>query len=172
MTLGVLEKIAVRGMVGYLESRHVEKIGILGISMGGTSAILAAAEDPRIDVVVADSPYKNFVQIVGERGWEEYKIPSFPFKYTVSALAGMLYRFNPFDVDAARAAARISPRGLMLIHGLRDTYVPKKHTEEVYQSARPPKELWIVSGAKHGRSFDKDPDTYMKRILHFFKRHL
>lgn len=41
-------------VVSWLEARDVERVGLLGLSMGGEIALTAAALDPRIDVVVAE----------------------------------------------------------------------------------------------------------------------
>lgn len=41
-------------IVGWLEARDVERVGLFGLSMGGEIALTAAAFDPRIDAVVAE----------------------------------------------------------------------------------------------------------------------
>ena len=56
-TIGYEERLDVHGAVDRLLERGLGPVGIYGMSMGGATAILAAAEDPRIAAVVADSPF-------------------------------------------------------------------------------------------------------------------
>ena len=67
MTLGVLEQKDVVSVVNYAAGRSdvdANRIGILGISMGGASAILAAAKDKRIRAVVDDSGFSDAPRVI------------------------------------------------------------------------------------------------------------
>jgi dipeptidyl aminopeptidase/acylaminoacyl peptidase len=62
VTLGALEQKDVVSVVNFATVRSdvdANRIGILGISMGGASAILAAAKDKRIRAVVHDSGFSR-----------------------------------------------------------------------------------------------------------------
>src|SRR5215211_3403336 len=65
-SVGYLERLDLIGAARYLASRGFERIGVLGISMGGATAILAAAESPEIHAVVADSAFAALRHAVRE----------------------------------------------------------------------------------------------------------
>jgi fermentation-respiration switch protein FrsA (DUF1100 family) len=71
-----------------------------------------------------------------------------------------------------RAIAKLGPRPLLMIHGQADTYIKPEMAEALYQRARPPKELWLVGGAKHNQAIQVAGDDYRRRVLDFFLRHL
>ena len=48
-------------------------------------------------------------------------------------------------------------RPMLFIHGAKDTFVPTKMVYQNYKAAAGPKELWVVPGAKHARSFATHP---------------
>ena len=63
---------------------------------------------------------------------------------------------------------RISPRPILLIAGTADHIVPPWMTERLYQSAREPKDLWLVPGAAHGQYAAVAPVEYERRLIQFF----
>jgi len=176
ITLGAFEKESVKAAVHHLATRGAKRIGVMGISMGGASGILAAAEDPRIATVIADSVYSSFVGIVADRAWADYHIPKFPLVYTVSGYAGLMYRFNPFVVDIGNAANAVSPRPMLFIHSETDGYIPIKHMETIQKAIKEKAEkyknieFWTFRSAKHDSVFDVTPQEYKKRVLDFLAK--
>jgi len=61
-------------------------------------------------------------------------------------------RWNPVPVPPAKAAAKIAPVPLLVVHGDRDAYLPVDHANEIYEAAGEPKELWILEGFGHAES--------------------
>src|SRR5262249_48832020 len=58
VSMGMYEKEDLLGALDYLaEQRHVDKVGVLGFSMGAAVALITAALSERICVVVADSSF-------------------------------------------------------------------------------------------------------------------
>jgi hypothetical protein len=69
VTLGFYEQQDALAAVEYLKSRDdvgMGRVGVLGISMGGAVAILAAAQEPAIKAVIADSPFESAEQAIEE----------------------------------------------------------------------------------------------------------
>lgn len=54
----------VRRLVGWLRDRHAGPIGVHGVSLGGYTAALVAALDPRLDCVIAGIPAADFLRLV------------------------------------------------------------------------------------------------------------
>ncbi|HNT34990.1 MAG TPA: alpha/beta fold hydrolase [bacterium] len=64
-TIGFLERLDVKAAVQFmLHHSQPEWIGILGLSMGGSAAILAAVDLPAINAVVADCPFATFTDAI------------------------------------------------------------------------------------------------------------
>jgi fermentation-respiration switch protein FrsA (DUF1100 family) len=59
-----------------------------------------------------------------------------------------------------------------MIHGGADTYIKPVMARALFAYARPPKELWVVEGAKHNQAPNAAGDEYRRRVLAFFDRHL
>ena len=56
----------------------------------------------------------------------------------------------------ARGAPQVSPRPLLIVHGLEDTRLPPDCARQIHQWAREPKELVLYHGAEHGLRECKD----------------
>ena len=48
------------------------------------------------------------------------------------------------------SAVFVSPRPLLIVHGLNDTCLPPKCAQQIYQWAAEPKELVLYPGTEHG----------------------
>lgn len=175
VTLGVYEQKDLISALDYLCSRtdvDRQRIGALGISMGGAVVILAAAQDKRIKAVVDDCGFSDAPRVIAASFEHFIHLPSFPFApvtiWIADARAGI-------DVDSVRpmdVIARISPRPVLIIHGLDDDIVPADNSKRNFAHAHEPKELWLVPGAKHGKSHSVAKAEYERRVTAFFDKAL
>lgn len=175
VTLGAREQFDLISVVDYLVTRpdvDATKIGALGVSLGGSVTILAAAQDPRIAAVVDDSGFSDAANVVSTSFRVFLHIPAFPFAPVTIRFAQWRMGANMNDVRPVAHIGSISPRPILIIHGLDDTGVPPNNSERNYAAAGEPKTIWWVPGAEHARAFEVDPDNYKRRITQFFKRAL
>jgi len=127
------------------------RVGALGLSLGGVVALARAAADERIRFVVTWSAPASFQMLV-ETAESLFKGADVRGEY-VDLPSG--YRISrEFIQDIARHsvpeyARRISPRPLLILHGDRDMVVPYSHAEELYKSAKAPREVAIIKGGDH-----------------------
>jgi uncharacterized protein len=122
------------------------KVAVLGISLGAGAAILAAAGDPRITAVVADSAWTDQDFQLSRLSFVQagpIRIPLLPYGIgAVNALVGA-------DVTKARpldAIVGISPRPILLIHSADDenATTPVDGARKLFAAAGEPKELWVA----------------------------
>ena len=175
-SVGFLERLDILAAVRWLDAELGERpIGVLGISMGGATAILAAGleERPRIAAVVADSPFARLrspvLAAICGRGYPRAVSPV--LAWSVCTIASWQVRarraLDPIDV-----VERIAPRPLLIIHGEADALTPVENAYALYQRAGQPKELWVAPGVEHARVAASDPRAYADRIRAFFERWL
>jgi uncharacterized protein len=129
-----------------------ERICLLGSSAGAAVSVCVAAKDPRVHAVAAlacpaefdfmaaghtvGSLIKSFMDI------GIIKDPDFP--PSIDKWMEGFKTVSPIDcID------RISPRSVLIVHGDKDETVPVTHAGRLYDKAREPKEMTILSGAGH-----------------------
>jgi len=173
-TIGYEERLDVHAAVDLLISRGLGPVGILGTSMGASTAILAAAEDTRIAAIVADSPYARLRWAVAQgavlRGYPQFVAPVMA---TLGCWATALHLRSPMQAfDPVEVVDRISPRPILLLHGTEDDIVPVASAHALIERAGEPKELWLMDGLKHVQGLELAYEPFTSRILAFFERWL
>jgi uncharacterized protein len=152
-----------------------EKVGLLGMSMGSLSSVIAGAQEPQVAAVWADSAATrmdeaigNFlaVQIKDSTGLSKVLVPGGLLWARI--LAGDdLTKFNLIDEVDAYAGRHIA-----FVHGAADETLPaawatELHDRAVAAGAITP-DAWIVAGAGHNKGVYVDPDGYAQRLVQFF----
>ncbi len=172
VSMGFHERKDLLAAVHFLEGRGIREVGLLGFSMGGATAIITAPLSPAVKAVVADSAFATLDTTVAG-GLRVKGIPE-PISRLVGWLAvktaGAMLACRLEDAYPLRWVRQVAPRGLFIIHGEEDIYVPARDARRLYELAGEPKELWIVPGAGHREIDATAPGEYLPRILAFFDR--
>lgn len=173
--------------IGYLESRDVEavlawlkedrpawtaRLGVFGLSMGGSIAIWAAARYPELRCVATEAPFPSFNRVVGRYAHNGYRLPFFPFAWGALKVIAWRLGEDPEPYSPIYHVDRIAPRPMLFIAGALDTLMPLADVEELYARAKEPKELWIVENASHGKCEETAGEAYHRRLLEFFDKHV
>jgi pimeloyl-ACP methyl ester carboxylesterase len=180
------EVMDVQAAVAYLRSRgdaDPRGVGFFGISRGGSAGLLAASRDPYLRCFFTDGifatyttmvPYmRKWISIYSQRRWLQAVLPD--WYYGLLGHTGLRRirrergcRFPHLE----RAISRLAPRPLQMVHGGADTYIKPEMAQALFEFARPPKEFWLVNGAKHNQAIQIAGDEYHQRVLDFFLSHL
>ena len=174
-TMGVGELRDVQAAIAFLQSRpevDSEHIGVMGNSLGGATALLAASQIPNIALVIAFSPYASFLQVVGDRARLDYKLPPRPTADLVLWFCNWLGGENFYDASPIAAMAHITPRPVLLIHGKLDPTTPYTNTELLKAAGGENVEIWLMDRAGHGDFAMIEPERFPQRIRTFFLNHL
>jgi pimeloyl-ACP methyl ester carboxylesterase len=165
------------------ENEHPVEVGVLGISRGGSAALIAADQAAVVKCVVTDGAFstdttweyymKKWVHIFAKvRFVYEYHPPQF-WQFVRWLLERCTKRALNSKYPSLRKAIRRSPpRPWFLIHGQRDNYVPQEQARLLYEMAPEPKYLWIAPGCRHNQSVTRYPEEYAQRTVAFFDRYL
>jgi uncharacterized protein len=169
MSLGYFETLDALAAIEYSLSRAPEvPLGLIGYSMGGAVAVMAAARDDRVGAVVADSSFASERKMV--RSLLRKQVG--PLCRPIAALSEYLLPYDPGEVEPLGEAAWIAPRATLLIHGLLDTTCDPRDSVRLYEAAGDHKELWLLKGAGHCDAYFADREAYCERVDSFFKEHL
>jgi fermentation-respiration switch protein FrsA (DUF1100 family) len=165
---GYLEKQDLEGAVAYIKSRGFDRIGVIGFSLGAVTALLAAAEDNDIAVVVSDSSYADLNDVMGPEFEKRTKAPLI-FLRPILFMIKILYGVDFAAIRPVAVVSEINPRPILFIHGSDDTTIPVSHVSILFEAAQNPQdELWIVPGAGHTQAYKLHPAEYMQRVTDFF----
>ena len=169
ITLGTLEQRDVAAAVHFLAGRGLGPIALMGVSMGGSVAIMAAPDLP-VAAVVADAAYADLRNPISNRMREAgYPMAALGSRLVVGAAS---LRARARLRSPIRRVAGIAPRGLLLIAPSDDRTVSPQQSQRMYDVAGEPKELFVVDGAAHADAHAAAPEAYERRVLDFLARHL
>ena len=169
----------VKAAIDYLQTRsdvEPERIGGIGLSVGGEMMLEAAAEDHDLRAVVSEGAgARAYSDSVDELRYVKDTDPVSKLLYTansavrVGALSVLANQEPPKSLKSL--VARIAPRPVMLIAAPNS-----KHGEELnrdyYAAAHEPKTLWEIPESKHTGAIDARPRAYERRVTSFFDRAL
>jgi pimeloyl-ACP methyl ester carboxylesterase len=125
---------------------HAPEIALRGSSMGGFTAIHAAALDPEVCAVVAlcPAPEDLLVRALRSRELSDFRVDAAATEEWLRSL----------DLYAA-AGALGEQTALLLLHARGDEQIPYTVSEELHAAAHEPKRLLILPGGHH-RSLQHD----------------
>lgn len=169
LTYGAREQHDVLGAVDWLRAQGHERVGVLGASMGAASSLLAAARDPSIAALVADSAFTDFGLMI-ERQYRKLSRMPRCFLPGALALAWMITGVRLETVRPLEAAASLRGRPVLVIHSEADHFIPADDAHALAAAASA--ELWITAGSRHLGSYASEPAAYAARVTSFFRRHL
>ncbi|MFO7584446.1 MAG: alpha/beta fold hydrolase [Anaerolineales bacterium] len=174
-TMGLQEARDVDGAVAFVISQpgvDADKVAVFGHSMGGATAILAAARNPAISAVIAQSAYTSLEDNVSASIKQLTGLPAFPFAPLVVFFGEQQSGMQIRQVRPIDDIGKISPRPVLLVHGAQDNLVPVSNVYQLYEAAAQPKEILVIRNAGHGGFLQASPDEYERRVTDFLQRAL
>jgi len=154
---------AMRSLLAH-EGVDPDRIVILGQSLGGALAIHYVAHSVyknNIRALIIDSAFYDYRQIAKEKFNASFI--TWPFQWLP-----WLTIENGYSPAASVAA--ISPIPLLLMHGEQDVVVPQHHSQQLYEQAGKPKELWLVAGPGHTQSLNKEETR--EKLIDYLLRYI
>jgi len=148
------------------------RIGLFGVSMGGTISIGFAAVNPVIRALVSDCAFSSVADTVGTSVRFFTGLPEFPFAPAIVFWTEWELGGSVGELDAKKWIANISPRPVLLLQGGADQVVSPESGARLFEAAREPKELWYDAGVGHAEFLKKRPAEFEQRITKFYDTHL
>lgn len=186
-TFGMNEIEDVAGALTWLGDRGVSRVGLVGTSMGGITALAAiavlgdgslpaadvdapahdiAAPRPAIVAAVADSVAPELTVAVGNR-------MRGPFRRFLAArlfeAAGRRVDGDMRATEPIRIIGLTEPVPVLLLHGAADATIPLRDADRLVAAAGPNVERLVVAGGGHSGSHAADPAGYEAHVTAFLR---
>ena len=147
-----------------------EKVGVIGVSLGGAAVILSDPPLP-VDAVVLEMVYPTITDAITDRitmrtgPWGRALIPLLLWQMK-SRLGITADQLRPVDKVGRITAPKL------FIAGSNDKHTPLAEARRLYDAASAPKALWVVPGADHTNLYDFAPADYAAHVVPFFTKTL
>ncbi len=167
---GLLERMDCADWLAYLADRFPQlPLYLFGVSMGATSALMAAGErlPPQLRGIIADSAYTSPKAILAHVAKYNLHLPG-------TRGAEVLFRKKlgvAPDLCSTTETLKRCHTPVLLIHGLRDRFVPPDMAYENYRACAGPRHLFTVPRADHVGSWFTDRTGYQQSLKRFWERY-
>jgi uncharacterized protein len=141
-----------------------ERIGGLGLSVGGEMLLQTAAETKDLAAIVSEG--------AGARSMAEelddvsgFNKVGTALTYAVRDLSNSVFQNRLPPDNLTQLVPKIAPRPIFLIHGGEDD--AGHRNPDYFRAAKEPKQIWEAKGG-HTDGIDEQPDEYERRVVAFF----
>lgn len=171
ITFGRLEGLDAAAAVAFVRQRLPdERIGAIGSSLGGASALLGPQPLP-VDALVLESVYPDISSAIANRirvvlGPVVGGLAARPTAWLFEAVLPPFLGMRPVDLRPIDHIANVSAP-LLMMSGTIDERTTIAETQAMFARAPEPKRLWAVEGAGHYDLEGYAPDAYRARVLEF-----
>ena len=155
------------------QGHDANRIGVYGQSLGATTVMIAAGEEPRIAAVFEDSGFADIRDAVNA----ELTRNGFPTLLSDGAL--FMGRVLSGDEIGSRSplqgVQKLDGRPLFITHGTEDTRLSVDYAGDLEAAVLAQGgnvETWILPGVEHVAAIFEATDEYERRLVGFFEQHL
>jgi len=175
--VGATEPNDTLGATRYLQALpdlRTKRFAALGVSLGAGDVILAAARDPDLRAVIADSPWADETPQLARMGSLPLRPLALPLLPYEPALVDALVGARLEDARPVAVAGSIAPRALMIITSADDANTTTAPTDQqrILSAAGQPKSHWIAPSGGHAGALYAHTAEYEARTLAFLAQYL
>ncbi len=133
---------------GAHEQVDAGRVVLIGHSLGGWAAVLAAVRDPRPRAVAAIGPVADPRPLPFDAAMAAVDFTPWLQGITPQEFEAQWQALGP-DLAPVEVVGQIAPRSLLVVHGGRDAVIPPQQSETLYARAGEPRALRIHPEANH-----------------------
>lgn len=169
---GCLDRKDALGWIDWVIQKCGPEIEIYlhGISMGGATILMASGLElpPQVKGIISDCGFTSPKEVFTHVLHSMYRLPAFPVMQGAELVNRRLAGYGMDECNAKREVAKARVP-ILFIHGSKDTFVPTRMCQEIYDCCASPKRILIVDGAAHGESYYKDMELYERTLDEFIE---
>lgn len=174
ITYGARESLDAAAALAFLRaSAPGERVGVIGVSMGGAASLLGNGP-LTADAFVLESVYPTFRQAVSNRLGAWLGPIGGIGRWFTSSVIGLIGAESGVTEEELRPIAQIERlhAPLLLLSGTIDRYTPLAEAESLFAHAPAPKSFWPVEGADHVDLYAFATAEYQRRVGGFLVEQL
>lgn len=174
ITFGVHERRDACSWIEFHNRTHgMDNVFLGGMSMSASTVLFAAGEDlpPNVRGITADCGFTSPAEILSHIIRRNYHLPPGLVLPLMEVWARLLGGFSFYECNSRDTLSR-AKASLLFIHGKADSFVPCSMTEDGFLACACVKELHLIDGAGHGRSYLMEPKRLESALTAFFIRNL
>lgn len=162
--------------LGYMNDTFGKDIKIIlhGISMGSATVMLMTGNESlpaNVKFTVADCGYTSAMNEFDYK-IDTLKLPFRPLVPIIEAINHKRAGYDFRDDTDALGAIKKARVPVLFVHGDKDLFVPTKMVYELYDACASEKELFVVPGADHAKSYHIDKEGYEARVKKYAEKYL
>ncbi|MCK9159738.1 MAG: alpha/beta hydrolase [Bacteroidaceae bacterium] len=144
-----------------------------GISMGAAATMMVSGEKQPsyVKCFIEDCGYTSVFDEFAYQLKQMFGLPPFPILYTANSICQICYGWNFKEASALKQVMKCH-LPMLFIHGDKDTYVPTWMAFALYKAKPGTKELWIVPGAEHAKSYLINKEKYSEKVHRFTTKYM
>ncbi|HVF45831.1 MAG TPA: alpha/beta fold hydrolase [Pyrinomonadaceae bacterium] len=171
ITTGYLESRDARAAVDFVRAGAPgERVGVLGVSMGGAAALLA--EPPLdVDALVLEMVYPTIEQAIDDRLRMSVGAWGVVFRPLLTSQLRLRLGISADDLHPIDHAPKVTAPKLF-VAGAEDGHTTLAESRQLFDAASGPKEFWVIDGARHQDLHALKGREYEERVLAFLDKHL
>ena len=174
ITFGVKESKDMQMWIDYHNRNFGSKQMIIsGLSMGASTMMYLADQQlpENVKGIVVDCGFTSAAAILSKVFTSVTHLPAAPTIFAANLFAKLFAGFSLYEKDSRKTLSK-SRLPILMIHGLKDDFVPASMTQEGFDVCSSEKELLMIENAGHGLSFVKQPEQYQAALKGFLNRYL
>lgn len=173
---GILDRFDCLKWIEYIIGRigADSEIVLYGVSMGGTTVLMASGLDElpaNVKAVIADcaftSPYDVFTHILKR----DYHLPPHPIMDINERMCRKKAGYGFKDYSTLEAVKK-APCPILFIHGKEDLFVPTEMSVRNYNACTGEKRILLVDNAGHAASLYENMELYEDTVTKFLNTYL
>ena len=128
-----------------------EQILLYGESLGGAIALNLAVKHPEARGLIMQSTFTSMAEAIHPRKISQF----FPVDLMLTERFDSLTKIRSLQIP------------VLFLHGTADSVIPPAMSQQLYDLAPAPKQLFFISGADHVRIYQPGEQSYLKAIQRF-----
>jgi len=170
--VGYFERRDLARVIEYARDEGYTSIGILGLSMGGATALITAPDYPEVKAIATDSAFADLRPYLEENLPLWSNLPATPFNWLILNLMPLVTGIDVDEVRPIKSIQLMQDRAFLFIHANGDARIPSANSQQLADVAGPNAELWLTQGTKHVGSYQSNPELYLDKVVSLMVRNL
>lgn len=172
--MGWHDRLDILEWIEYLTKKQSDcQIVLYGVSMGAATVMMTTGEElsSNVKCAIEDCGYSSVWDEFAMQLQDLFHLPTFPVLNAANLVARIRAGYN-FKEASSIEQLKKSKTPTLFIHGNKDTFVPYRMLDIVYEAAKCEKQKLVIEGAEHAEAAQVNEELYWKTIEEFIEKYV